>query len=65
MVISTTKWILPGCIPRLHNPTASFESEFGEKLALLGPIEHSVLFDNLYKRINHRIFVTNCIVLNW
>lgn len=53
MVISTTEWILPGCIPHLHDPIASFKSEFGEKLALLGPIELSRLFPNLHKIIIH------------
>ena len=52
MVISTTKWILPGCSTHLHDPVASFGSEFEAKLALLGPIEFSVLFPNLHKRLS-------------
>ena len=50
MVITATEWILLGCSTRLHDPIASFISEFGEKLALLALIEDLVLFDNLHKR---------------
>ena len=50
MVISATEWILPGCSTHLHDPATSSESEFGAKLALLGPIEFSVPLDNLHKR---------------
>jgi hypothetical protein len=53
MVISATKWILPDCSTHLHDPVASFEYEFGEKLSLLGPIEYSILLCNLHKSINY------------
>ena len=36
MVISNNEWILLGCSTLLHEPTASFGSEFGAKMALLG-----------------------------
>ena len=49
MVISVVEWILSGYSTRLHDPVASFGSEFGAKLALLGPIEYSVLSCNLHK----------------
>ena len=47
MVISTTESILPRCSTRPHDLVASFGYEFGAKLALLGPIEYSMLFDSL------------------
>ena len=56
MVIFATEWILPGRSTRLHDPGASFGSEFGEKLALLGPIEYSVLLYNLHKIIILHIY---------
>ena len=52
MLIVDAEWILPGCSTYLHNPVASFGSEFGPKLALLGPIEYLVIFYNLHKRIH-------------
>ena len=58
MVIYTIEWILLGCITCLHDLVASFGSEFGVKLALLGPIELSVLFDNMHKRIPVCIAIT-------
>ena len=47
MVIFDDEWILPCYSTHLHDPIASFGSEFGAKLALLGPIEYSILFCNL------------------
>ena len=58
MVIFATEWILPSFSPHLHYPTTSFVSEFGEKLALLCPIELSRLFPNLHKIVIHWLFVT-------
>ena len=58
MVIFVAEWMLTCCSICLHDPVASFRSEFGAKLALLGPIELSVLFDTLHKRIPVCISVT-------
>lgn len=61
-MISAVEWILPDYGTHLHDPVTSFRSEFGAKLALLGPIEFSVLFANLHKRISLCNSITKYIV---
>ena len=58
MVISVDEWIIPGYSTLLHKPAASFGSEFGAKMVLLGPFEFSVLFLNPHKINALHIFVT-------
>ena len=57
-MIFAAKWILPGYSTHLHDLVASFGSEFGARLALLGQIEYLVLFPNLQKRISLYNYVT-------